>query len=59
MTMTIYYNYTHTGAYAEKILGGFQWFTNQKAGGLGGTPPLDAIEFIHSETAFVAIFCVS
>ena len=39
----------------RKNIGGFQWFKNHKA----GVQPPDAIEFIHSQTAFVAIFCVS
>ena len=42
----------------QKILGAFQWFKSHKAGDLGAQPP-DALEFIHSQTTFIAIFCVS
>ena len=43
---------------SQKIFWGFQWFKNHKAGGQGAQPP-DAVGFIHSQTAFVAIFWVS
>ena len=44
--------------YTQKILGAFQWFKSHKAGDLGAQPQ-DAVEFIHSQTTFNAIFCVS
>ena len=42
------------GPYAEIILGDFQWYTYK----LSTASPPNAVEFIHSQTAFVAIFFV-
>ena len=42
--------------YAEKNLGVFQWFKRLQSRGSGGHSPPDAVEFIHSQTAFIAIF---
>ena len=48
-----------TGVYTEKKFRGFPVVYESQSRGSGGHSLPDAVEFIHSQTAFIAIFGVS